>query len=98
MLQSTKETDRPKYEMVYAKEKWFSLMRNEVEKKQMVWGDHKRFTPLRDMEYFAEPPKYKCEMEQSMWGLTSKIGHQLKIWRESSLFTTGISPALCTVR
>ena len=34
--------------MVYAKEKWFSLMRNEVEKKQMVWGDNKRFNPLRD--------------------------------------------------
>ena len=43
--------------MVYAKEKWFSLMRNEVEKKQMVWGDHKRFNPLRDIQHIAEPPK-----------------------------------------
>ena len=34
--------------MAYAKEKWFSLMRNEVEEKQMVYGDNKRFNPLRD--------------------------------------------------
>ena len=32
-------------------------MRNEVEKKQMVWGDHKRFNPLRDIQHIAEPPK-----------------------------------------
>ena len=51
--------------------KWFSLMRNEVEKRQMVWGDHKRFNPLRDIKHFAEPPKIpmsngtaKCQMEQ----------------------------------
>ena len=49
--------------MVYAKEKWFSLMRNDVEKKEMVWGDNKRFNPLRDIQHSAEPPKYKCEME-----------------------------------
>ena len=49
--------------MVYAKEKWFSLMRNDVEKKEMVWGDNKRFNPLCDIQHSAEPPKYKCQME-----------------------------------
>ena len=43
--------------MVYAKEKWFSLMRSEVEEKQMVWGDKKQFNPLCDIEHFTEPPK-----------------------------------------
>ena len=43
--------------MVNLKEKWFSLMRDEVEKKQMVWSDNKRFNPLCDIEHFAEPPK-----------------------------------------
>ena len=59
--------------MVYAKGKWFSLMRNDVEKKQMVSGDNKRFNQLRDIQHFTEPPKIqmsngtaKCQMEQVM--------------------------------
>ena len=55
-------------------------MRDDVEKKQMDWGDKKQFNPLRDIQHFAEPPKWnsqtsngtaKSEMDQSMSGLTS---------------------------
>ena len=80
--------------MVYAKEKWFALMWNEVEKKQMVWDDNKRFNPLRAWHGILRPTaKYTKQPNIQIWngtgtvhvGCDVKILHQLKIWGESSL-------------
>ena len=32
-------------------------MQNDLEKKQMVCGDNKRFNALCDIQHFTEPPK-----------------------------------------
>ena len=49
-------------------------MQNDVEKKQMVWGDNKRFNPLRDIQHFAEPPKWNSQMSNGTAKSTSFPG------------------------
>lgn len=61
--------------MVYAKEKWFALMWNEVEKKQMVWDDNKRFNPLRAWHGILRRTAKYTNMK---WNWNSPCG----VWRQ----------------